>query len=230
MGDLSKLHVIFDLDDTLYPERQHAHSGFRAAGRHAREAWGVEGLADRMIALLDAGHLGGLFKISIEEHLEDATEDHVKALIDVYRTHDPEIDLFDDAVWALEHYAAKGPLGLITDGNASVQAKKVEALGIAPHFAEIVLTGALGETPREFHKPHPRSYEIIEEKIGAPGDRYVYVGDNPAKDFITPNARGWISVQVVRDRTIHDPHAVADGGEPQHRIRSLRELADVLPE
>lgn len=227
---MSKLHVIFDLDDTLYPERQHAHSGFRAAGRHAREVWGVEGLAERMIALLDDGHLGGLFKISIEEHLEDATEDHVKALIDVYRNHDPEIDLFDDAVWALEHYGQRGPLGLITDGTAAVQAKKVVALGIAPHFAEIVLTGALGDTPREFHKPHPRSYEIIEAKIGAPGDRYVYVGDNPAKDFITPNARGWLSVQVVRDNTIHDPHAIADGGEPHHRITSLRELADVLPE
>ena len=93
-----------------------------------------------------------------------------------------------------------------------------------------MLTGALGDTPREFHKPHPRSYEYIEAKIGAPGDRFVYVGDNPAKDFITPNQRGWLSVQVVRENTIHDPHAVAEGGEPQHRITSLRELVDVLPE
>lgn len=230
MGELSKLHVIFDLDDTLYAERDFAHSGFRAAGRHAREAWGVNGLAESMIALLDDGHLGGLFKISIEEHLEEATEDHVKELIDVYRTHEPQIELFHDARWALQHYAAKGALGLITDGTASVQARKVEALGIAPHFDEIVLTGALGQTPREFHKPHPRSYEIIEERIGAPGDRYVYVGDNPAKDFITPNRRGWISIQVIREGTIHDPHAIADGGEPQHRITSLRELADVLPD
>lgn len=226
---MSKLHVIFDLDDTLYAERDFAHSGFRAAGRHAAESWGIEGLAEEMTRLLDDGHLGGLFRIALAARMPDADDDHVKALIETYREHDPEIDLYDDARWALDHYAAQGPLGLITDGTATVQARKVEALGIAPHFAEIVLTGALGQTPREFHKPHPRSYEMIEERIGRPGDRYVYVGDNPAKDFITPNARGWLSVQVVREKTIHDPHEIAAGGEPQHRIASLRELVNILP-
>ena len=225
---MSKLHVIFDLDDTLYPERAFAHSGFRAAGAHAEAAWGVAGLADHMIRLLDEGHLGKLFKMTLAEHLPDHTDDHLAELVGRYRDHDPEIELYDDASWALEHFAGQGPIGLITDGTHEVQARKVAALGIHGHFAEIVYTGALGEQ-RAFHKPHPRAYEMIEQAIGEPGDRYAYVGDNPAKDFVTPNARGWISVQVLRDRTIHDQTVVVDGGVPQHRVTSLRQLPDILP-
>lgn len=224
---MSKVHVIFDLDDTLYPERQHAHSGFRAAGQHARQAWGIEGLADEMIRRLDEGHLGQVFPMSIAALMPEHDDHHIAEIREAYRDHAPEIELFDDGRWALEHFGARGTLGLITDGNAAVQARKIEALAIAHHFDEIVLTGGLG-APREFHKPHPRSYEIIEQRIGHPGDHYVYIGDNPAKDFITPNARGWTSVQVMRERTIHDQHAVAEGGAPHHRIDTLRQLPAIL--
>ncbi|MBU2532117.1 MAG: HAD family hydrolase [Alphaproteobacteria bacterium] len=224
---MSKVHVVFDLDDTLYPEHEHAYSGFRAIGRHAAEVWGIEGLAQDMIDLLDKGHLGAVFKLSIAARMPDHTDDHIAELREIYRSHQPDIALYEDGRWALEHYAARAELGLITDGHAGVQAKKIEALDIASYFREMVLTGSLG-APREFHKPHPRAYQIIEARIGAPGDRYVYVGDNPAKDFVTPNARGWTSVQVLRERNIHDPKAVVDGGCPQHCVRSLRELPDIL--
>ncbi len=228
-GDLSKpqsTHVIFDLDDTLYPERQFAHSGFRAAGRYAAATWGIDGLGDDMIRLLDDGHLGAVFRLSMANRMPDHTQDHIAELIGAYRDHDPEIELFEDGRWALEYFGARARLGLITDGTAKVQAAKVAALAIAHHFAAIVLTDELGG--RDFFKPHPRAYETIEARIGRPGDRYVYIGDNPAKDFVTPNQRGWMSVQVMRENPIHDQHAVADGGEPQHRVHSLRELADLI--
>lgn len=224
----SQVHVIFDLDDTLYPERQHAHSGFEAAGHHARMAWEIEGLADDMKRMLDEGHLGAVFKMALAAKRPDHTEADLAALREAYRDHRPTtLELFEDGQWALDHYRARGALGLITDGNAGVQGRKIEALGIAHYFDAAVLTGALGE-PREFHKPHPRAYELIEQKIGAPGDHYVYIGDNPAKDFITPNARGWTSIQIMREQTIHDQHAVAEGGAPQHRIHSLRELTGII--
>ena len=110
----------------------------------------------------------------------------------------------------------------------SGQARKVAALGIAPHFREIVYTDALGG--RTFSKPHPRSYELVEAALGAAGDRLIYVGDNPSKDFIVPNARGWTSVMVHRPehRRIHVGAQVAAGGAPQHTIASLTELPAVL--
>ena len=84
------------------------------------------------------------------------------------------------------------------------------ALGIAPHFREIVFTDALGG--RAFSKPHPKSYELVEAALGAAGDRLVYIGDNPSKDFIVPNARGWTSIMVHRPGAAPHPRQRRDGG------------------
>ena len=164
---MSGLVLVFDLDDTLYPERQFALSGFEAAGRWAAAELGVEGLAADMTRLLDDGHLGQLFRMALAEKMPEHSPEHLAGLLEAYRDHEPELALFDDAGWALAHFAGQAKLGLITDGTHRVQAKKVAALGIAPHFREIVFTDALGG--RAFSKPHPKSYELVEAALGADG-------------------------------------------------------------
>lgn len=225
---MSKLVLVFDLDDTLYPERQFALSGFAAAGRWAEAQLGVAGLAADMTRLLEGGHLGELFSIALAGRLPNYTAEHLAGLIAAYRNHDPELSLFEDAAWALAHFAPQAKLGLITDGHHHVQAKKVTALGIAAHFRKIVYTHALGG--RQYAKPHPRSYEMVEAALGTHGDRLVYIGDNPSKDFIVPNQRGWISIMVERPefRRIHANAEVAPGGAPQHTLASLRQLPALL--
>lgn len=224
---MSRLHVVFDLDDTLYPERQFAISGFKAASRWAEAEFGVKDLHVEMTQLLDSGMLGRLFARVLERHVPDHEPHHVQAFHEAYRRCDPDLTLFDDARHALDHFEALGPIGLITDGTLIMQQKKVGALGIAPRFAKIVYTDELGAN-RAFFKPHARAFEIMEAALGKPGDRYVYVGDNPAKDFIAPNARGWTTVQVVRDGGIHDATRVVEGGTARHRITSLIELPSLL--
>lgn len=225
---MSELVLVFDLDDTLYPERQFALSGFAAAGRWAEAELQISGLAADMTHLLDRGHLGELFRAALAAKRPDHTPEHLAALVEAYRNHEPELALFEDAEWALSHFGAQAKLGLITDGTHSVQAKKVRALGIAPHFREIVYTHALGG--REFSKPHPRSYEMVEQALAGAGARLVYVGDNPSKDFVIPNARGWMSIMVQRPeaRRIHEHAVVAPGGAPLHTVHSLTELAALL--
>jgi putative hydrolase of the HAD superfamily len=225
---VSDLVLVFDLDDTLYPERQFALSGFAAAGRWAEAELGVAGLAAVMTRLLDEGHLGQLFRIALAEKHPHHTHEDLAALLEAYRNHEPVLALFEDAAWALSHFTGKARLGLITDGTHSMQARKVAALGIAAHFQEILYTHALGG--REFAKPHPRSYEMVEQALAGEGSRLVYVGDNPSKDFVVPNARGWTSIMVERPeaKRIHERAAVAPGGAPQHTVRSLMELPALL--
>lgn len=220
--------LVFDLDDTLYPERAFAVSGFQAAGRWAEVTLGIDGLAGDMTRLLDEGRLGQLFGMALAARLPGHTPEHLAALIEAYRDHEPELALFEDAAWALGHFAGRGKLGLITDGTHRVQARKVAALGIAARFQHIVYTDALGG--RAFSKPHPRSYELIEQALGAEGGHFVYVGDNPAKDFVVPNARGWTSVMIIRPghTRIHARAEVAAGGAPQHTIAALTELPALL--
>ena len=223
---MSRYRVVFDLDDTLYAEREFACSGFRAVGRWAHARWGLEGLDADMTRLLDDGHLGALFKLAFEKHRPDHTSEEFAEMREIYRTHQPEITLYDDARWALDHFAGQGPIGLITDGTTDMQKAKVGALEISGMFEKIIYTHEGGG--RDYHKPHPWSYEHMEAAIGQPGDRFVYVGDNASKDFLTPNARGWLSVQVRRTGSIHDQEKVAEGGDPHHVISSLHELQRIL--
>ncbi|MEM8977220.1 MAG: HAD hydrolase-like protein, partial [Pseudomonadota bacterium] len=137
---MSQLCLIFDLDDTLYPEHEFAYSGFRAVGRWAHKRWGIEGIADDMTEMLDNGMLGALFKKSFEKHRPEHSEEEFAELRDIYRTHEPEITLFDDAQWAIDHFREQVPLGLITDGTTEMQTAKVRGLDIAHHFAKIVFT------------------------------------------------------------------------------------------
>ncbi len=218
--------IVFDLDDTLYSERDFAISGFKACERWLEEKHGVGGIVDEMTRLLDEGHMRSLFEIVLEARVPLSAKDDIEAFIDAYRLHEPDIALYPDAAWALDHFGRDGPLGLITDGQHVVQSAKVRALDIEHRFRHIVYTGALGG--RAFSKPHPLSYEQMEAAIGVPGRRLVYVGDNPAKDFVTPNARGWISVQVHRPMRIHSRAQTAPGGAAQHELQSLDQLPGLL--
>jgi putative hydrolase of the HAD superfamily len=219
--------LVFDLDDTLYPERQFALSGFAAADRWAQTALGVTGLAADLTRLLDQGHLGQVFRLALAERVPNHRPEHVDGLIGAYRSHVPRLTLFEDAAWALSHFGGHTKLGLITDGSHGVQQSKVEALGVATHFHHIVYTGSLG---RAFFKPHRQGYELIAAALGSGKERFVYVGDNPAKDFVAPNALGWVSVMVDRPgvKRIHAAATAAPDGAPQHTVRSLTELPAVL--
>ena len=223
-------HLVFDLDDTLYPERSHAVGGFRAAGEWARSALGIEGLEDDLTRHLDDGRLGQSFVLALAARRPGYSPDELQSLIRAWREHVPSLALFPDAARLLERLDGR-PLGLITDGSAQIQRGKVAALAIARHFHTIVYTGALGPD-RAFHKPHPKSYLMMEAALGQPGDRFVYVGDNPSKDCVTPNARGWTSVMIVRPEhaghRIHKAASVAVGGAPHLKIESLDELAPRL--
>lgn len=223
---MSDLHVIFDLDDTLYAERDFAVSGFRAADAWAAAELGLSGLAADMERLLDAGHLGTLFGIVLEARLGPRCSAHLDQLVAAYRDHTPQIALFEESRAALDHFAGRARLGLITDGTVDVQARKVAALGIGARFDEIVFTHQRGG--REGAKPNPWSFEHVATRLGRPGDRFVYVGDNPAKDFVAPNALGWTSVQVRRPTGIHRGKPVAAGGAPHIVIDSLVELAEAI--
>ncbi len=50
--------VVFDVDDTLYLERDYARGGFEAAAAHARARFGVDDFATRAWALFEQGLRG----------------------------------------------------------------------------------------------------------------------------------------------------------------------------
>lgn len=214
--------VVFDLDDTLYPERSFAFSGFDAVADWlvARVPCPFDAGA-RMRELFDAGERGHVFDRLLAELGHPDAERMVPDMVTCYRTHAPRIRLFDDAEDALGRWGGICRLGLISDGPLAMQRAKVQALGLADRLDEIVLTDQWG---RADWKPSPRAYRHIEEQFQVPASACVYLADNPGKDFVAPRRLGWRTVRVTRPGGIYADTPTAAGGEADATISTLRSL------
>lgn len=220
MADPSIL-VIFDLDDTLFLERDFVRSGFAAVGRWMARTIGISNFDRTCLELFEGGHRKLIFDLAAEHHALSPDPALIDRLVTIYRTHDPRITLSDDARRYFDTRRQDLPIGLITDGLAVTQRAKVRALGIGRAFGRAVFTGALGPG---CGKPHPLAFEQIESWAKPFGLRLAYVGDNPSKDFVTPKGRGWLTVRIDRPERIHDVGAPSEAHEAHARITSLDEL------
>lgn len=211
---------VFDLDDTLYLERDFARSGFAAVGRHLREELGIEGFAAHCEQLLSAGVRGTIFDQALRELGHDSNGALVNRMVEIYCSHTPQIGLAPDAAACLARL--RGRLALITDGPEQVQRAKISALGLEQYIGLIIATGAW---PGDFGKPHPRSFTEVMAWSGQPAQAHVYVADNAAKDFVTPRALGWRTVQILRPGRIHQ----APPPSPAHGADMVTETLDDFP-
>lgn len=218
--------IVFDLDDTLYPERDYVYSGFAAVAAACGDAFpGVNDLALLLRERFDADSKARVFNDVVATYAPDGGDVLVQRMVAVYRAHEPKIQLYDDASACLDACAKIGRLGLISDGRLDGQQAKVRALGLAEHIACIVLTGVWGEA---YWKPHARAYEHIEAAFGVRGDQCVYIADNPRKDFVSPNRMGWRTVRVQRADALTLDRETAPGGDPEYTITSLADLPALL--
>jgi len=190
--------VLFDLDNTLYSELDYVGSGFEAVAGYlsSRYALQKDDITKRLFDMLAAKGRGRVFDELLRElDLYDA--DKVKLLLWIYRSHRPQLHLYDGALQVLGDLKRSGMnIGIITDGMASVQRNKIEALGLNDVFETVICTDELG---REFWKPSTVPFKIALDLLRVRGDEAAYVGDDLSKDFIGPNALGMLTVMVKSD-------------------------------
>lgn len=178
------LGVIFDLDDTLYSEKQYVRSGYKAVAK----LLGEEALADRLWTYFENG------KPAIDELLNElGCIGRKEECLEAYREQIPEITLYDGVVDLILELKRKGiKVGIITDGRVSGQKRKLQALGLDKLLDDIIITDELGGT--QFRKPCDIAFRIMQRRWGLPFEQMVYVGDNAEKDFQAPKQLGMRSV------------------------------------
>lgn len=217
--------VVFDLDDTLYPEGAFVRSALAAAGRHAAETWGLRSLGAEALRLFDSGQRQRIFQAAHQAagHGE-LSDDRAGELLKVYREHRPEsLEWFPDARIAIGQLHGKYPLELISDGYLPTQANKFAALGAGVWIPNPIFTEVLG---REHWKPSPRAFELVMQRH--PGARFVYVADNPAKDFIAPRTLGWRTVHILRSSGVYRDVTAPLSAQADVKVDSLANLGTLL--
>lgn len=201
--------VIFDLDDTLYAEMEFVRSAYREIARkHGREL------------------LGPMLAAPSPREAFDSTGLPIGELLPIYRNHFPDIRLPWQSLYTLASLKNRGHrLGIITDGRSLTQRNKIRALGLERFMEEelIFISEELG-----CDKISGRSFERVMELCGD-GERYMYVGDNPMKDFVPGNRLGWETVCLINGAKgenlfSQDFSLVAKENRPKCCVDSLTQL------
>lgn len=182
--------AIFDLDDTLYPEKDYVKSGYKAIAESMPE---VENMAEKLWTAFE----NGASAIDYVLQSEGVFSEEKKAeCLRIYRYHMPDIQLYEGVLEMLCELREKGvQLGIITDGRSEGQRAKIDALELWELFDKIIITDELGGT--EYRKPNEKAFVIMQQHFSVGFEEMAYIGDNPKKDFTAPVRLGMRAVHFV---------------------------------
>lgn len=219
--------VLFDLDDTLYREQDFVEqafgnvaavmAGYLAERSGGGEAQTPESLSRQMLRLLEEEGRGVIFNRLCERYGVDIP---VGELVGIYRETEPVLSLYPDGEKFLAWLEGrKIKTGLITDGNAPVQHRKIRALGLDRRLDVVLASDEL-----ELAKPDPEVYTYCLGKLGIEPGEAVYVGDNPLKDFVGARQIGMKTARIVRPEGMHMSRKAQEGYDADVTVRLLTEL------
>lgn len=202
--------VAFDLDDTLFPEMDYVRSAYRAIAHE----FGAQYLPMMVSAATPAAAF-------------DATGIDIGTQIQIYRTHYPDISLSDEVLNTICDLKRVGHvLAIITDGRYVTQMNKIMALGLDRYVDDdmIFISESYGE-------PKLSGGAMRELMSRFPDEKYMYVGDNPEKDFVRANEYGWttVALRAKKDNIFsQDFENVAFEYRPGFIIDELCEITQIV--
>ncbi len=187
--------VLFDLDDTLYPERRYLLSACRAV---ATALEGTHGVPRGDIFLFMRSWLRDHGRTQVLQAMRrhfDLPDSGIADLVDIMRAHQPDLRLPRGSVEVLQALRASGlRLGVLTNGLPAVQRRKISALGLAPLVDAIVYA----EDHAPGGKPHPVAFARAVLRLQVPAAHTAFVGDHPVKDIGGAAAAGLRTVWISR--------------------------------
>ena len=219
--------IVFDLDDTLYSEQDYVISGFKAVAEWAAVNLGIaqdKGFTT-LANLYDQGVRNNTFNQWLAIHqIENSAV--VPKLLDVYRSHEPTINPFDESIDLLKTLNQSYKIGLVSDGYLQVQQRKWTALGLDTFFDAVVFSDSLG---RENWKPSTAPFKLVLNQLNVAPEFSVYIGDNPRKDFFGARQLGMSTIWIKRsDSEYGDLQPPSLEYQPDLTIDSLSQVLELV--
>ena len=195
--------ITLDLDDTLWPVWPTIHRAEaalqswlqeRAPATHhllsdkdTRHALRVQVNREHAHLSHDLSHLR---RESIRLALTRAGDDPALAepAFEHFFAERQRVELFDDALPALERLAQRFPIVSLSNGNADVH-----RVGIGAYFHASVSARETGVS-----KPDPSIFHLAAERAGAAADQVLHIGDDVELDVLPALAVGMQAVWVNR--------------------------------
>lgn len=215
--------VVFDMDDTLYPELDYVQSGFSEVASYIEAK-----------TMLNASEITKYMELSFQQNRKNVFDQLIKQLdingitiselVAVYKSHQPVIELSSKVKMVLKQLQKIMALAIVTDGDLSEQQRKVHSLTLQNYVDYIVFTDEWG---RDFWKPHPKAFEHLMKITNTLPHEILYIGDNPNKDFVYQTTLGIHVVQFMSDGFYqNDPYK--DHVHPKYKISDLEEIFQII--
>lgn len=219
--------LLFDLDDTLYDEKQFVQSGFIIVAEFIECKFKInkENFYKILIDIFNEGKRGNIFNIALEKVNIIFDEDIIYLMVKIYREHNPEIKLDKNVRSLLIKLRRIYSLGIITDGYFKVQKKKIQALKLENLFDTIIYTDRYG---REFWKPNLFGYELALKDLQISPEEAIYIGDNPYKDFIRAKKVGITTVRVINQNREYSNIRLNKEYEADYEVERLNDIMNLL--
>jgi putative hydrolase of the HAD superfamily len=187
--------VGFDLSDTLYYEIDFVKSGFWEVAKLISKETIITAEIIYEFMYRDFFINGGGSNFDKILSNLDLRMD-IKKLIDIFRYHTSTIKLPDEAIDILEFLKSqKISTFIIADGDVKMQENKFNTLGLSRYIDYVIYTDEV-KAP----KPSPVAFKLIMDKFKS--NEYIYIGDNPKKDFDAPKSLGWKTIRVNRKNSV----------------------------
>ena len=170
--------LVLDLDDTLYSELNYLKSAYHSIASELSDN------NSQLYELMLSKYINSedVFSFLVTEYNVE-----LQYLLDLYRYHIPNIQLYPNVDKVLNYFSENGEIAIVTDGRSKTQRNKLRALGLTHILTTIVISEEL-----KTEKPCRANFEkVVSETIG---NEYIYIGDNLKKDFITPKDMGWTTI------------------------------------
>ncbi len=220
--------IVFDLDDTLWPceptilnaenalydwlkvnySKITKHYTLQELREHRQE------FATRNLDIshdVTALRLGSLAELAEQFSYPDNMAHEGLAL---FRQHRNQVEFYDDSLSTISSISNKFQVGVITNGNADI-----EAIGASHYFDFFVTAEEAGVA-----KPDTEIFEYAQQKASLASHELLYVGDHPSVDIVGANRSGWKSIWFNQNQ---QAWPLLDT-QPDAEIYSLSELLDLL--
>ena len=182
---MNRKGIIFDLDDTLFPEKEYVHSGFKVISIYLNEIYQINS-EQSFNFLIRTFELNGRLKIFdslLHKFMPHKTKaerkELVNKMVELYRNHSPDIKLNDEVIKILIEFRNLGwKISIVTDGLKLMQKNKINALGLNQLVDNVVYC-----FEHNSPKPSTLGFEMAAKEMGIDIENCLVVGDHPEKDI-----------------------------------------------
>jgi putative hydrolase of the HAD superfamily len=208
--------VYFDLDGTLYDDRQYIKAGLKEAALYLERETGKDFENEIKSIYFDEQKYEKTFDTLVNRN--NLSKSHVPKMVSAYHNNVADLNLYNKALPVLKKLKQQYKLAIITDGRNGHE--KICRLGIETIFDQVLVT-----PHHDFSKKELAPFEMVANTLSVEHGDTVYIGDNPAVEFYHPNQLGMTTIQIKAG--MWGGNDVSESATPDIEVSEVARLLDI---